>query len=103
MEGYTYIENGIPVISAERKPRLEQFENYSIVQTITDIDGYETALKEWKKTLIPVKNKTHRQHDDVTGEPTGWGLMDFPNFGNFTGITPGQKVQYNKGEITRIL
>jgi len=99
-KGYFYFHNNRPVIAAERKPKLEDFEVSGIGWNVTE---WKEKDKEWESQLIDVKNKTHRQHDDVTGEPTGWGLMDFPDFGIFTGITPGTRVEHNNGVIHKIL
>ena len=115
MKGYFYLHYNLPVISTESKPEephchicggvMEHTSDCgaTIFIEINSSKQYETALKEWESQLIDVKNKTHRQHDDVTGEPTGWGLMDFPDFGIFTGITPGTRVEHNNGVIHKIL
>lgn len=106
-EGYTYIENGIPVISTERKPKRKKYNDWrdGNPDLIAINDGrLETALKEFKDNLIPVKNVT-------------WSNKRFPpdvrflriankDGNSYRGVrktTPGQKVQHNEGEINKIL
>jgi len=102
MKGYFYIHNNTPVIATEERPDETSFYYQANGAYLVHAEYYE-AMEEWESQLIDVKNKTHRQHDDVTGEPTGWGLMDFPDFGIFTGITPGTRVEHNNGVIHKIL
>ena len=91
--GYIYPEG----ISAERKPTQNDFMicggKYGY-----DEDLLLIALKEWEKTLIPVKNCFQGVMKDRWYITTVINEADYDQL-----ITPGQKVRHNEGEITRIL
>ncbi len=101
--GYTYIENGIPVISPERKPEDYNFVDCRFGGPVWNTDKYEAALKEWEKTLIKAYNA------DIG--PGGFIVlfrMDhipgcLEDEDHCTLVTPGQKVQHNEGTITKTL
>ncbi len=97
MEGYTYIENGIPVISAERKPLVLEspFYRYHSITLWRN-----KVLNEFEDNLIPVKNVRFEQFNKE------WQIIDKPKWSKtnfYHTITPGQKVQHNEGEINKIL
>ncbi len=94
--GYIYIENSMPVISAERKPELRDFAKQKYSSTV-NIAEYLKALKEWEKTLIPAVNAHISQHP-IEGHDEITILKPV-----FEIVTPGTKVQHNEGEITKIL
>ncbi|HDY66569.1 MAG TPA: hypothetical protein ENH85_02130 [Candidatus Scalindua sp.] len=93
--GYTYIENGIPVISAERKPESRDFAKQKYSSTV-NIAEYLKALKEWEKTPIPATNIFYCHLNKV------WCITR-PHPEYRWEFTAGQKVQHNQGEITKIL
>jgi len=91
--GYIYLIDGLVMVNPEKEPKLEDFEKYSIVQTITDIDGYEKALAEWLAKNIPVVNA------EKAGYPKRW----FIYIDEFYEVKNGQKVEHIEGKITKIL
>ena len=92
--GYIYPEG----ISAERKPERLDFKQPGNFY-------YQTALKEWEKTLIPVKNARKSDLSFIGGAwKDRWYITTVINEADYEQIlTPGQKVQHNEGEITKIL
>ena len=88
--GYIYIENGIPAISAERKPERLNFKQPGNFY-------YQTALKEWEKTLILAVNAHVSQHP-IEGHDEITILKPV-----FEIVTPGTKVEHNNGTVTKIL
>ena len=83
--GYIYPEG----ISAERKPERLNFKQ-------PGNSYYQTALKEHKKTLIPATNIFYCHLNKV------WCITR-PHPEYRWEFTPGTKVEYNQGEITKIL
>jgi len=84
--GYIYHEG----ISAERRPERLDFKQPGNFY-------YQTALKEWEKTLIPAVNAHVSQHP-IEGHDEITILKPV-----FEIVTPGQKVEHNKGTVTKIL
>ena len=99
--GYTYIENGIPVISAERKPEPPKGMLWDscgdLPPTQEQENDYKTSLKKWERTLIPAVNAHVSQHP-IEGHDEITILKPV-----FEIVTPGQKVQHDGNEITKIL
>lgn len=95
-EGYTYIENGIPIVNAEERPEVKKFKVHFWEGTAFDKKGFNEALTKWQKTLIPVKNAEIQL--GIWGVP-----LESEHIKDFTPITPGQKVQHNEGEIIKII
>ena len=94
--GYIYHEG----ISAERKPdtKTDEFwEGVGQSDMYLNDSKYRKALKEWEKTLIPAVNAHVSQHP-IEGHDEITILKPV-----FEIVTPGTKVQHNKGEITKIL
>ena len=56
LEGILVIIDGKVKCADEEEPKLNDFEKYSIVQTITDIEGYEQACKKFEESCKDVVN-----------------------------------------------
>ncbi len=97
--GYTYIENGILVISPERKPEKPGHVGDQLAHE-ENMHQYIFDLGEFESNLIPVKN-----HYKIKDDKTAMAIHPMDKYSSIIlGIvTPGQKVQYNEGEITKIL
>ncbi len=92
--GYIYHEG----ISAERKPTLDDFTIDKIYLSIRfDTITYGCAIEEWEKTLIPAVNAHVSQHP-IEGHDEITILKPV-----FEIVTPGTKVEHNKGTVTKIL
>ena len=92
--GYIYPEG----ISAERKPELKDFYIDKIYSSIRfDTIAHNTAMFNWEKTPIPAVNAHVSQHP-IEGHDEITILKPV-----FEIVTPGTKVEHNKGEITKIL
>ncbi len=86
--GYIYPES----ISAERKPELNRYADEPEEFNQDCLREYEFDVKEWQKTLIQVKNAYVRQdYIMISGYPSE--IL----------VTPGTKVEHNKGTVIKIL
>ncbi len=91
--GYIYHEG----ISAEMKPdtKTDEFwEGVGQSDMYLNDSKYRKALKEWKRTLIPVKN-----HVSIM-LPHYWIKIARKVSLRFD---PGDKIEHNKGTVTKIL
>ncbi len=95
--GYIYPEG----ISAERKPVFGLRKYLTLEERLNN----QATLKEWEKTLIPVKNARKSDLSFIGGAwKDRWYITTVINEADYEQIlTPGQKVQHNEGEITKIL
>ena len=89
--GYIYHEG----ISAERKPERPYHADYQLTHE-ENMHQYLFDLGEWYETLIPATNIFYCHLNKV------WCITR-PHPEYRWEFTPGQKVEYNEGEVTKIL
>jgi len=107
--GFIYIDNNRIVWNAERKPTYEQFEKYSIVKTITDIEGYDKALKQWQESCIEIDNVHDNSVETIgkkypcfaqLGGQWYWAISHYMD--HWAKISPGQKAYIDGKTIVKL-
>ena len=98
--GILYQIGGKIVCNEMEKPELADFERYSIVQTITDVEGYEKAEKSWLSGCKDVVNVEYNPDFKF------WQVVTLfrGHLYNYNEVINGQKVlKVPEGEGVRIV